>query len=179
MKKFLFLLVFLCVQIFVHAQFNVGGNAILQIPQGDFKNFSKLHYGGSVSVGYTFDQRIDLSFVYTRYGYTISRDFYNLDSKTAEAKFFFLKGITRPYIGCGVGLITEIFELEPFPRQIENSWGVEPKIGVLFDSKTLRNLFVDTSLSWLRDDLTGRGPNAINLSVGLKYMIDFRKTAGN
>lgn len=175
MKKILFLSAFLCVQIFVHAQFNVGGNAILQFPQGDFKNISKFGYGGNASVGYTFDQRIDLSFVYTNYWYGESIGEFNLNSKTVEAKFFFLNGITRPYIGCGVGLFTEIFEGDPFPRQIENNWGVEPKIGALFDSKVLKKLFIDASLSWLRDDLTGRGPNAINLSVGLKYMIDFKK----
>ena len=100
---------------------------------------------------------------------------FSLNSKTAEAKFFFLNGNTRPYIGCGVGLFTEIFDSSPFPKQIENSWVLEPKIGVLLDSKVLKNLFVDASVSYLRDDLTHRGPNAFNLAIGLKYLIDRRK----
>ncbi len=174
MKKILFLLFFLFVQIFVHAQFNIGGNAILQLPQGDFKNISKLGYGGSASVGYTFAKRFDLSFVYTRYGYSGSIDFFKLNSKTAEVKFFFLTGRARPYIGCGVGIFTEFFEYLSFPRQTDNRWGIDPKIGVLLDTRILKNLFINASISYLRDDLTHRGPNALDMTVGLQYMFDFK-----
>jgi len=177
MKKILFLFIFLGVQSFVQAQFNVGGNAILQFPQGHFKNISTLSYGGSVSFGYSFAQRLELSLVYTGYGYKggLSQGF-SLNSKTVEAKFFFLNGNTRPYIGCGVGRFTETFDnIGMFPKQIENKWGLEPKAGVLMDSKMLRNLFVDASLSWFRDDFSERDLNAFNLAVGLKYMLDFKK----
>lgn len=176
MKKVLFLFAFLGIQSFVQAQLNIGGNAILQLPQGQFKNISKFGYGGSASIGYTFAQRVDLSIVYTSYGYTgaLGQDF-RLNSKTVEAKFFFLNGNTRPYIGCGVGRFTEVFNMDPFPRREENRWGLEPKAGVLTESKMIKNLFIDASASWLRDDLTKLGPKALNLAIGLKYMIDFKK----
>jgi outer membrane protein W len=147
MKKIFCLFVFLCIQSIGHSQFNVGANAILQLPQGHFKNISKLGYGGSASIGYTFAQRVDLSFVYTRYEYTSSADFFKLNSKTVEAKFFFLNGNTRPYIGCGVGLFSETFVSDTFPRQTENNWGFEPKAGILLDSKLMKDLFVDGSIS--------------------------------
>lgn len=174
MKKTLFLFTLLSFHTIVLAQFNVGINAIFQLPQGNFKNISKLGYGGCAAVGYTFDQRIELSFVYTRYGYPGSSDFLKLNSKTVEAKFFFLSGNSRPYIGCGVGLFTEKFDWKPNPTIIKSNWGFEPKTGVLLNSKLLKNLFVDASVSWLRDNLTHRGPNAINFSAGLKYMINLK-----
>ncbi|MDP3431815.1 MAG: OmpW family outer membrane protein [Bacteroidota bacterium] len=174
MKKILFLLAFLCVQTFSQAQFNVGANGILQFLQGDFKQETSLAYGGSVSVGYTFDQRVDLSLVYTTYMYN-SRQEFGLNSKTAEAKFFFFKESTRPYIGCGVGIYSKSITSDDLPKYIENVWGFEPKAGVLLDSKILKNLFVDASVSYMYANTKFNSPKAFNLSAGLKYMIDFQK----
>ena len=174
MKKILFLLAFLCVQTFSQAQFNVGANGILQFLQGDFKQETPLAYGGSVSVGYTFDQRVDLSLVYTTYMYN-SRQEFGLNSKTVEAKFFFLKENTRPYIGCGVGLFSKSITTGNLPVYKENVWGFEPKAGVLLDSKILKNLFVDTSVSFMYANTKFNSPKAFNLAAGLKYMIDWKK----
>ena len=92
MKKILFLFAFFSVQCLVYAQFNVGVNAILQFPLADFRQMSTFSLGGSASVGYTFAQKIDLSLVYTSYGYSGPINDFSLNSKTVESKFFFLNG---------------------------------------------------------------------------------------
>lgn len=175
MKKIILFFTFLSVQIVSYSQLNVGANAILHFPTGDYDNLSKFGYAGSTSIGYTFGQRLDLSLVYSLYFYSgLNADFLHVNSKTVEAKYYILTGNTRPYFGCGFGQYTYTFDLPPFVKTTDNKWGIEPKIGALFDSGMLDNLFVDTSISWLRADLEGRGPNAINISAGLKYMIDFK-----
>ncbi len=175
MKKFILLFVLLSVQIVSYSQLNVGANAILHFPTGDYDNLSKFGYGGNASLGYTFGQRVELSIVYSRYVYTKwAKKEFSLNSKTVEAKYYILTGKTRPYFGCGVGRATETFSLYQFGTMTYNFWLVEPKIGALFNSGMLNNLFVDTSVSWLRADLEGRGPNAINISVGLKYFVNFK-----
>lgn len=174
MKKILLLFAFFCTQTIVHAQFNVGGNAILQLPQGNFKQATSLAYGVNASLGYTFDQRVDLSIAYSTYLYNSNPEF-GLNSKTVEIKFFFLNGNSRPYIGCGVGKFSKTITSSILPKYIENVWGFEPKAGILLDSKMLRNLFVDASVSYLNAKTKFNAPKAFNLSVGLKYMIEFEK----
>lgn len=173
MKKLFFIFIFFCFRTVVCAQFNVGLNAIGQLPQGEYKKLSDFGYGGSASVGYIFAQRIDLSFVYSIYNYKSMINSFRLNSKTANAQFLFWKGNTHPYLGCGVGIFTEILDSPPIPKQTENSWGFEPKAGILINSEFIKKLHVDIAASWLRADLTQRGPNAINLSIGLKYYINF------
>jgi len=174
MKKILFLLVFLCIQSIGYTQLNFGANGILHFPVADFKLESNLVIGGTASVGYTFDKRLDLSVVYTFYNYSRGSAF-GLNSKTVEAKFFFLNGDTRPYIGCGVGSFRKSITSSLLPKYVEDVWGYEPKAGVLFDSKNLRNLFIDASLSFMYAKTKFNAPKAFNLAVGLKYMIDFKK----
>ena len=178
MRKIVLLLAFLGAQTFVHAQFNVGANAILQLHQGDFKQATSLAYGGNASLGYTFDQMVDLSLVYSTYWYNSNPEF-GLNSKTVEIKFFFLNWSSRPYIGCGVGKFSKTITSSILPKYIENVWGFEPKAGILLDSKMLRNLFVDASVSYLNAKTKFNAPKAFNIAVGLKYIIDFRKTTGN
>jgi len=173
MKKILLLFAFLWVQTFVHAQFNVGANAIVQFPQGDFKFSSLVSYGGSASVGYTFDQRVDLSFVYTAYFYDMHN--FDINSKMVEAKFFFFNGNARPYIGCGVGIFSKTIPFRYAPQERENVWGYEPKVGILLDSKMLRNLFIDASVTYFKANTKFNDPQAFNVAVGLKYMMDWEK----
>lgn len=175
MKKLIFLLIFLSFQSVVQAQFSVGINAIAQFPHGYYKNISDFGYGASASVGYSLTQRIDLSLIYSIYDYTGPINAFKLNSKTAEVRFFLLNGNTRPYLGCGVGIFSETFNSPPIPKQTENKWGVEPKAGIQLKSGIVKNLYIDTYASWLRADLKQRGPNAINLSGGLKYFIDIHQ----
>ena len=174
MKKIICIFAFLCIQYIGYSQFNVGANGILHFPISDFKQESNLILGGAVSVGYTFNQRLDLSLVYSLYNYSSSLDF-GLNSKTVEAKFFFFNGDTRPYIGCGVGSFRKSMTLSLLPKYIENAWGYEPKVGILLDSKTFKNLFIDASASFLYAKTKFNAPKALNLAVGLKYMIGFKK----
>lgn len=179
MKKILFLLTFVCVQTIVYAQLNVGINAIGQLPQSNFKQMSNFGYGGSISLGYTFAKRVDLSVVYSIFDYTGTVKGLNLDSKTAEIRFFFLTGNTRPYLGCGLGQYHKINKIQinnsPTIDQEESESGFEPKIGVLFDSRMLKRLFFDASISYLKTNLKINTPEGVNLSLGLKYMFDFKK----
>jgi len=110
--------------------------------------------------------------VYTTYMYN-SRIEFGLNSKTAEAKFFFFSGNTRPYIGCGVGLFSKSITTNYLPEYTEDVWGYELKVGVLLDSKILRNLFVDASVSYMYARTKYNAPKALNVAVGLKYYIEF------
>lgn len=125
-------------------------------------------------MGYTFDQRVDFSFVYTTYMYNSISEF-GLNSKTAEAKFFFSNNNIRPYIGCGVGLFSKSITTNDLPAYKEDVWGYEPKVGVLLDSKILKNLFVDASVSYMYAKTKFNAPKAINVAVGLKYYFEFDK----
>ena len=58
---------------------------------------------------------------------------------------------------------------------IENVWGFEPKAGILLDSKILKNLFFDASISYMYARTKFNAPKAVNIAVGLKYMMDWKK----
>ena len=175
MKKIIFLFAFLCIQSIGYSQLNFGANGILHFPVADFKLESNLVIGGAASIGYTFDKRLDLSLVYTLYNYS-SGSAFGLNSKTVEAKFFFLNGDTRPYIGCGVGSFRKSITSSLLPKYVEDVWGFEPKAGILLDSKSLKDLFVDVSVSYMYAKTKFNAPKAFNLAVGLKYMIKGRKS---
>lgn len=173
MKKILLLFAILGLQTIVQAQFNVGVNPILQILQGDFKQSTPTAFGGCASVGYTFDQRLDLSIVYSLYKYN-NRQELGFDSKTLEAKFFFFNENIRPYIGCGVGLYTKTIDFGNLPKKTENVWGFEPKVGILLDSKIVTNLFIDTSVSYINVKTKFNSPQAFNVALGLKYIMEWK-----
>lgn len=175
MKKLVSIAAFILIQFLGHAQFNVGANINLQLPQKDYKIMSTFGYGGSVSMGYNFKQTVDLSFVYSIFDYTGMIKGLCLNSKTAELKFFLLKKTIRPYIGCGAGMYQKVNKISSTIIVVKNDWGLEPKIGLLLDSKILTDLFVDTSVSYFKTKIKHNTPEAFNLSIGLMYMIDFQK----
>ena len=174
MKKILLLLTLFSVQSFAHAQFNIGTNVILQYPFSDFKQMSVLSYGGCASVGYTIEKRVDFSLVYSVYKYNGGSGL-GLTSKTVETKFFFLDGNVCPYIGCGVGIFSKTINSNFLPKYIENVWGFEPKLGALFYSKILKNLFIDASISYLNANTKFNAPRAVDLAVGLKYYLSSKR----
>lgn len=176
MKKIVFLIAFISIQTLVHAQLNAGADLNFNFPQGTFKNMATFGFGGGVSIGYTFFQRVDLSFVYKAYNYNRMVEDLKINSKSVEAKYFFLTGNIRPYIGCGAGSYNRKYRAGTMLNKDENGFAIEPKIGVLLDAKIVKNLYLDGSVSYFQFRTEFNEPKAINLAIGVKYYIDFKKS---
>ncbi|MCK4662329.1 MAG: hypothetical protein KAT68_05655 [Bacteroidales bacterium] len=144
--------------LFVHtikAQINTGINGIIVLPVPENKTtVSEISCGagGVYYLGYTLKERLDINFEYSYlFIYSTIIYQYRISSISSNLKFFLSKKSLRPFLNFGAGYYFKRFD-QPFTDKDykERSFGIKPSIGILSETNRYKNLFINSSISYIR-----------------------------
>ena len=162
----------------VKSQIFIGTTGELLAPISKFKDEVKYGVGGNFLLGYTINQKIDVDLEYSHLFFPNTFfDKYRISSVSSKIKYFFNLKYCRPYLSIGAGYYFKKFDLPFSQKYEEKSFGISPSIGILTDSKIIKNLFVNTSLIYIKtlhiisQDVAfpSKQIELINFNVGFLY----------
>lgn len=153
MKTKTILSIFFMITFFsVKAQFNMGLNGEFSIPTKDIGVIINFTTGGELFAAYTINNSIDFNIAYS-YSYFNSGaiEFQSLSGLSSNIKYYITKKDKRLYLGFGAGKYNMKFEvMQGQGTQEFNGWGIKPTIGMIFKTNFLKNLYINSSLSYFK-----------------------------
>ena len=162
----------------VKSQIFIETTGELLSPVSKFKDEVNYGAGGNFLFGYSINQKFDVDFEYSHLFFPNTFfNKYRISSYSSSIKYFFNLKNCRPYLSIGAGYYLKKIDLILSQKYEEKSLGICPSIGILTDSKILKNLFVNTSLTYIKtlhiisQDVTfsSKQIELINFNVGFLY----------
>jgi outer membrane protein W len=95
-------------------------------------------------------------------------DNYQINHLTTRVKYSFLIKNIRPYIGIGVGYFQKKYDMPFSESYSEKGLGLNPSIGVIFNSNIAENLFFNTNISYYKV-YTDHALDLYSFNIGLLY----------
>ncbi|MBE9467639.1 MAG: hypothetical protein IMY72_04865 [Bacteroidetes bacterium] len=162
----------------VKSQFFIGTTGELLAPTSKFQDEIGYGAGWNFLLGYSINKKIDVDLKYSQLFFPNTfYDKYRISSISSSIKYFFNLKNCRPYLSIGAGYYLKKFDLFFSLKYEEKSLRICPSIGILADSKILKNLFVNTSLTYIKSvhiisqnmDYHSKKIDLFNFNVGLLY----------
>lgn len=148
MKKIFLISIIITITVFsVKSQVFIGTTGELLSPVSKFKDEVKYGAGVNFILGYSINQKIDVDLEYSHLFFPNTFfDKYKISSYSSSIKYFFNLKNCSPYLSIGAGYYLKKIDLILSQKYEEKSLGICPSIGILTNSKILKNLFVNTNL---------------------------------
>lgn len=155
-KQIVFLLFILFFGKISVAQFYVGADATVVYPFGHLKSQVDFGYGPKFNLGYSLNEKLDLSFSYEFLDFKTMQLDFRMMSETLNFKYKFEMENYIPYVGVKTGLyhsnlaVPGIIIGQSFQNneKIENAFGIAPMTGVLVNLGNSNNWKLDISTAY-------------------------------
>lgn len=174
MKKIILITLLTVITIaFLNAQIYTGINSKIALPTGNYVEINN-GIGVDLLIGYLVKQKLDFNISASNSWFNTFIEKYKISSLKTNVKYYILQKSVKPYIGFGSGYFHKSFK-GPFETTFtENGIGIIPSIGVLFDTKMINGLFVNTEFSYCKI-YTEHEVSLINFNIGLLYYFKSKK----
>lgn len=139
-------------------------------------SYTDVDYGAGLNfaIGYSLNRNFDFNAGAENLWFSSIIGYYKISSLKANIKYFVLQKVIKPYIGFGSGYFLKNIE-GPFNTNIkETGIGFIPSVGVLFETKILKGLFVNTNFSYYKI-YTEHQVSLISFDFGLVYYFSNKK----
>ncbi|NOZ47551.1 MAG: hypothetical protein GXO79_12340 [Chlorobi bacterium] len=170
MKKIIILVVLVTLEFTcLNAQIYTSIIAKIAIPAASYTDVDN-GAGINFNIGYTFKRSFDFNVSAENLWFNSIIDDYKIRSVKANIKYFVLQKAIKPYISFGSGYFQKNIK-GPFNTNIkENGIGFIPSVGILFETKILKGLHVNTSFSYFKI-YTEHQVSLISLGFGFVYYL--------
>ena len=158
---------------FLNAQIYTGINSKIALPTGNYVEINN-GIGIDLLIGFLVKQKLDFNISANNSWFNTFIEKYKIRALNANIRYFILQKSLKPYIGFGTGYFHKSFKV-PFETTFtENGIGIIPSIGVLFDTKMINGLFVNTEFSYYKI-YTEHEVSLINFNIGILYYFKSKK----
>lgn len=158
---------------FLNAQIYTGINSKIALPTGNYVEINN-GIGVDLLIGYLVKQKLDFNISASNSWFNTFIEKYKIRALNANIRYFIIQKSLKPYIEFGTGYFHKSFK-GPFETTFtENGIGIIPSIGILFDSKMVDGLFVNTEFSYCKI-YTKHEVSLINFNIGLLYYFESKK----
>ncbi len=170
MKRLLILLFLLSSNI-LFAQFSVGGSVNVSFPPHADPGIYDHTIGAVLTLGYEPTAHIKFQINGERQWVTSLMEEHRIHTITGEAKYIFLDGKARPFIGFGGGYAFENYEFPlDFGSVSNEGYLLGPTIGFIADLGFIKKAFIEIKISYDKYFFYEK-LDFIKGSVGLVYKI--------
>ncbi len=170
MKKIILISAFLFISSFSFSQMYTGFNANYVFSPTSSEIDGGL--GLNVLLGYSFQKRLDIDLSYNNLWISsMISDNYQINHLTTRVKYSFLIKKVRPYLGIGIGYFQKKFDMPFNDSYNEKGLGINPSIGIIFNSNIMQNMFFNTKISYYKI-FTAHAINIFSVNFGLLYYFD-------
>jgi hypothetical protein len=149
------------------AQVFTGINLKYASPVRDYNEVDN-GLGLYVSIGYSFNQKLEFNISAEKLWMNSIVENYNIDNATFKIKYIFLENTLKPYIEIGTGYFKKSYDLPFDNERTENGMGIIASIGVLTKTHIINGLYFNTKLSYY-SVYTENQIYLMNLNIGLLY----------
>ncbi|MFW6272960.1 MAG: outer membrane beta-barrel protein [bacterium] len=141
---------------FSFAQFYFGADVTGAYPLGHLKSQVDFGYGPRLNVGYSLNEKLDISFSYELLNFKTMQPDFKIMSETLSAKYKFNMKKYNPYLGVRAGIYHSKVKVPSFfngqtietSQKKENAFGIAPIAGLIINTGNPEKLKFNISASY-------------------------------
>jgi hypothetical protein len=170
MKRLLPFIILLFSVEWANAQVYTGINGSLSFPQ---KGYTEVDYGigGDLVIGCVLDRKFDFSISIANSWFSSKIPGFSIGSMNMNFRYYFLQKSIKPYIGVGSGYYRKKIESPLDGSFLENGIGLDPHVGILFETGWIKGMYTDVELSY-KKIFTAHQVRLFNIGIGILYCLD-------
>ncbi len=171
MKNILIIIAFLVTINNLNAQISIGLNANFELPTNSY-NEVRNGMGANLLLAYSFKQNFDLNVGVGNTWMNSLIENYQINAYELGINYYFINKPIKPYISLSGGYYIKNIRASFNNNKIsEKGLGVKPRIGCLFDLKTLKGFKINAQL-YYNKAFTEHQISVFGLNIGLLYFFN-------